>query len=118
MTRPLTVRNAQITTAAVEIKTLTISGKQVTLAVFRQIKVEPLLARDGSLRGELWGTVNYHPGKCAGNEPHWHVVWQKGSELRRSYVSYQIPWDAGVDQQQHEASRALIRGLPQLFIAV
>jgi len=30
MTRPFTVHNAQITTAAVEIKTLTISGKQVT----------------------------------------------------------------------------------------
>jgi hypothetical protein len=30
---PLSVRNAQITTAAVEVKTITISGKQVTLAV-------------------------------------------------------------------------------------
>jgi len=31
---PLSVHNAEITTARVEVKTLTISGKQVTLAVF------------------------------------------------------------------------------------
>lgn len=82
----LTVHNAQITTATVEIKTLTISGKQVTLAVFRQLREEPLIANDGTLNGVPWGTVNYHPGKCGDTSPHWHVVWQQGSELLRATV--------------------------------
>lgn len=86
MTRQLTTQNATITTAAVEVKTLTISGKQVTLAVFRQLKEEPIIAEDGTLHGEPWGVVNYHPDKCSAAAEHLHVVWQKGAELRRAYV--------------------------------
>ena len=85
MTAPLTVHNANVTTAAVEVKTLTISGKQVTLAVFRQLIEEPLINDDdGTLNGVPWGTVNYHPDKCAGDPKHYHVVWQKGDDLRRA----------------------------------
>lgn len=84
MGRQLTVQNASITTAAVELKTLTISGKQVTLAVFRQLREEPLIAEDGTLNGTPWGYVNYHPDKCSDSNEHWHVVWQHGDELLRS----------------------------------
>ncbi|MDQ0792024.1 hypothetical protein [Streptomyces sp. B1I3] len=87
MTRQLTTQNATITTAAVEVKTLTISGKQVTLAVFRQLKEEPLITEDGTLNGEPWGSVNYHPDKCSADAEHLHIVWQKGAELRRSNVT-------------------------------
>lgn len=96
MTAKLTVQNAEIKTAAVELKTLSVSGRQVTLAVFRQLLEEQLVAEDGSLNGVPWGTVNYHPDKCEwrpdvyytdGLEDHWHVVWQKGPELRRSRVN-------------------------------
>lgn len=87
MTKRLTTQNATITTAAVEVKTLTISGKQVTLAVFRQLREEPLIAEDGTLNGVPWGYVNYHPDKC-GDGAHWHIVWQRGSELLRSRVDY------------------------------
>lgn len=87
MTKQLTTQNATITTAAVEVKILTISGKQVTLAVFRQLKEEPLIAEDGTLNGEPWGSVNYHPDKCSDAAEHLHVVWQKGAELRRSNVA-------------------------------
>ena len=87
MRPPLNVRNAQVSTATVEIKTLTVSGKQVTLTVFRQLIEAPLIVDDGSLNGEAWGTVNYHWGKCDDDAPHWHVVWQQGDELRRSQVS-------------------------------
>ncbi|MEU4216221.1 hypothetical protein [Actinoplanes sp. NPDC026623] len=83
---PLTVHNAEIHTASVEIKTLTLKGKQVTLAVFRQLRETPLIANDGTLNGVPWGVVNYHPDKCANNPPHWHVVWQSGNDLSRSYV--------------------------------
>lgn len=86
MTRPLTVHNAQITTAAVEVKTLTISGKQVTLAVFRQLQEAELVAPDATLNGVPWGLVNYHPDKCSSGPPHVHVVWQQGTELRRARV--------------------------------
>lgn len=85
--KQLTPQNATITTAAVEVKALTISGKQVTLAVFRQLEdaniIEPL---DATLAGEPWGRVNYHPDKCADEKEHIHVVWQKGDELRRGTI--------------------------------
>lgn len=83
----LTVHNAEVRTATVEIKTLTVSGKQVTLAVFRQLMEVPLIAADGTFKGEPWGTVNYHPDKCADSPGHVHVVWQEGTELRRSAVT-------------------------------
>lgn len=87
MTKQLTTQNATITTAAVEVKTLTISGKQVTLAVFRQLREEPLVDElDAAIAGAPWGTVNYHPDKCGDAPEHVHVVWQKGSDLRRATV--------------------------------
>lgn len=94
MPETLTVHNAQVTTATVEIKTLTISGKQVTLAVFRQLKEEQLIAHDGTLNGTPWGIVNYHPGKCEDPTGHVHVVWQNGTELRRSTVDLTTYWGA------------------------
>jgi hypothetical protein len=78
----LTVHNAEIKTATVEIKSLTVSGKQVTLAVFRQLIEAELVDYDGNFAGLPWGTVNYHPGKCD-DKTHRHVVWQQGDELRR-----------------------------------
>lgn len=77
---------ATIQTATVAIRTLTVSGKQVTLALFRQLKEERFEDDDGHLLGELWGTVNYHPDKCADSRPHVHVVWQLDTELRRAAV--------------------------------
>ncbi|GIF08910.1 hypothetical protein [Actinoplanes siamensis] len=83
---PLTVHNAAISTARVEIKTLTVSGRQVTLAVFRQLREAPVIEDDGVLAGQLWGVVNYHPDKCADLPEHWHVVWQRDADLLRSLV--------------------------------
>jgi hypothetical protein len=99
MTRQLTTQNATITTAAVEVKTLTISGKQVTLAVFRQLKEERLVAEDGTLNGEPWGAINYHPDKCSAAAEHLHVVWQKGTELRRAYVDAEPNLDRALPGQ-------------------
>jgi len=86
MSPQLTPRNAQVSTAAVEINILTVSREQVSPALFRQLIEEPLVAEDGNLNGVPWGTVNYHPGDCDQDPPHWHVVWQLGDELRRSQV--------------------------------
>ncbi|MEV7163129.1 hypothetical protein AB0N60_13630 [Streptomyces microflavus] len=96
MTKQLTTQNATITTAAVEVKTLTISGKQVTLAVFRQLREQPLIAQDGTLNGEPWGFVNYHPDKCGDDRfAHVHIVWQRGPELLRARVDRNPNFEPG-----------------------
>ncbi len=92
MKRTLDIHTAELTTAAVEVKTLTIRGKQVTLAVFRQLEERPLVLEDGTLAGLPWGRVNYHPGKCADCGEHMHIVWQLGDELRRARVDRSRWW--------------------------
>ncbi|GGN39627.1 hypothetical protein GCM10010109_67770 [Actinoplanes campanulatus] len=88
----LTVHNAEIRTATVEVKTLTISGRQVTQAVFKQLPDRQLVNDDGRLNGQPWGRVNYHPDKCADDEKHLHVVWQRGKELLRSRVDVVVTY--------------------------
>lgn len=87
----LQAQEAKITTVSVEIKTLTVKGKQVTLAVFRQLEKERLLDNDLAFRGLPWGRVNYHPDKCADDSEHVHVVWQLGTELRRDLICWEAP---------------------------
>jgi len=72
----------------VEIKAMTVNGKQVTLAVFRQLYDEPLYdSLSWKALGIPWCRVNYHPDRCDRDPAvHEHVVWQKGEELRRARV--------------------------------
>jgi hypothetical protein len=83
----IAVNDAHLKTAIVEIKSLVVSGKQVTLAVFRQLQEEAILTDDLNLKGTPWGRVNYCPAgrRCLQGE-HLHIVWQKGSELRRATI--------------------------------
>lgn len=83
--RAINVEQAEIRTATVTVRALTIDRRQVTLAVFRQLREEPVVDQDtGEFHGLPWGTVNYCPprGGCYGE--HLHVVWQSGDELRRA----------------------------------
>lgn len=80
---PLTTHNAEIKTASVEIRSLTVTGKQVTLAVFRHLIEDELINLDGTLGGVPWGTVHYQINK---NGPRVWYVWQLGTELRRAGV--------------------------------
>lgn len=136
----LTVQNAEIKTATVEVKTLTISGKQVTQAVFRQLPEETLLARNWTFRGIPWGRVNYHPDEaCKHTGPHgnpdyrgrmteWcyaehvHIVWQLGVELRRSLLwnkcDCTYPEGRIALSAKRASVHAMLLDLPQLFIAV
>lgn len=83
--RVINVEQAAIRTATVTVRALTIDKRQVTLAVFRQLISKPVIDREtGEFRGLPWGTVNYHPDKCADDTPHLHAVWQDGDELRRA----------------------------------
>jgi hypothetical protein len=83
----LTVQNALVRSATVEIKSLTVSGRQVTQAVFRQVPYQQILKADGSLAGTPWGWVNYwwKDSEPWGEAP-LHVLWQQGGELRRAAV--------------------------------
>jgi hypothetical protein len=86
--RRISVKDATVKTATVGVRSLVISGKQVTLAVFRQLQEEPLLDEDTlQLRGLPWGTVNYHWKDCCLAGEHLWVVWQTGAELRRASVA-------------------------------
>jgi hypothetical protein len=82
----VTVDTASIEPATVAINTLTISGKHVTLDVFRQLQHAVLINHDGSLAGPPWGMVNYHQKSCDKLEKHVHVVWQLGDQLRQDTV--------------------------------
>jgi hypothetical protein len=90
------VHDAEVKTATVEVRTLTISRRQVTLNVFRQLLEEDVIDIDtGQFRGVPWGTVNYCPPKeCKsnGHTTHLHVVWQCGNELRRNRVDERGRW--------------------------
>jgi hypothetical protein len=130
---PLSTHEATISTATIAIKVLTLGKKQMTLAVFRQLKQEPLV----DPTAVLLGTVNHFVGECAPTvftrgryhhncDPHLHVVWQKGQELRRSCVFREgdrrgytqtdlwQPGDVSTDAQRY----AELEALDQLFIAV
>lgn len=68
MPTTLTGQNAIVRTATVEIKTMHIGNKQVTLAVFRQLKDEDIIdVQTGQLKGVPWSTVNYYWGTCTEN---------------------------------------------------
>jgi hypothetical protein len=120
----LTVHSAQISTATVEIKTLTISGKQVTLSVYRQLKKKDIFDSYYKLIGTPWGIVNYNPDKCDDmrieEDKHLHVVWQYGDELRRCCVEYYDVVTHRTKETTHNyySNWSLLRALPQLFISV
>jgi hypothetical protein len=85
MRRTISTTEATLQTATIEVRVITLSSKQMTLSVFRQLQEEDPLDRDTfALRGVLWGQVNYFWGHC--QPDHLHVVWQKEQELRRACV--------------------------------
>jgi hypothetical protein len=89
--KKILVTEAVVKTVQVEIKALTLNGKQMTLSVFRQLEHDPLINiiyEDTNyylqLLGKPWGKVNYH-AHCLLYE-HLHVIWQKNNELKQSTV--------------------------------
>jgi hypothetical protein len=138
MTTVITAHEATIRTATVEIKSLTISGKQVTLSVFRQIPYQHIIGHYTStempaLLGFPWGTVNYFwPGCVSGDRTKFllsgslHVVWQDDDALYRSVVSpfalgpftYGQPDKRDEWQAEYKKLYEELASLPQLFIAV
>lgn len=78
--------DAQITSTAVEIDTLRVSGRQLTLRTFRQLQRAPVIDPEThDLQEPIWGWVNYF---WDDNQGDLHAVWQKGNELRRSPIRF------------------------------
>ena len=112
------VKEATIRTAAVEVKTLSVSGKQVTMGLFRQLKERDLIEPDsGELMGTAWGNVNYFWGDCK-DGGHLHTVWQDGQELYRSCVRARKRWrgEDEVSYKQDCAHRAGHAMLAQMVV--
>ncbi len=82
--RTVNVEQASLKTATITIQAMTVDKRQVTQSVFRQLLEEPVVDAAGIFKGVPWGTVNYCPRKPCVIGKHLHVVWQKGSELRRA----------------------------------
>ena len=128
---------ATISVAKVEIKTLSLSGKQITLALFRQFGEANGLDEDYEPIGKLWGRINYCPGKNAceiydedGNKRHDHILWEKEGMLYRFALRKSLGRECYIqdisrnDRWYEEFKNAFLKGwaliekLPQLFIAI
>jgi hypothetical protein len=84
---------AVIRTATIEIKTLSVSKRQVTMGLFRQLQQEELIDPETmEFRGVPWGRVNYFWNGSGGSEGDLHIVWQKDTELRRAVVTKHLPY--------------------------
>ena len=137
--RRVLVRDATVKTVVVEIKTVTVSAKRFSLAVFRQLYQENIFDGSGGLAGVPWGWVNYCPGRglcwVADDDeehrslqleptPHGHLVWQRGDALRRLSVPDQRSgrrrWFQfrGVSDERFDELCRSLDALEQLFIAV
>jgi hypothetical protein len=81
--RLVDIEDVNLKTLSVEIKALAVSGKQMTLSVFRQLPNEPILNDNIDLRGTAWGHVNYFWKE---NEGDLHLVWQINDKLCRSPI--------------------------------
>jgi hypothetical protein len=94
LNKPLEVQNVEIATASIEIKTLTLKGKQITLSVFRQIPYSNILNGYGKLRGKVWGSVNYFWEGWAPNKD--ISYWEQRGDIARYWTKgehLQILWE-------------------------
>lgn len=82
----INIEDAKLQTLSVEIKAMTVNGKQMTLSTFRQLPERNIFAVDYKLDGGVpWGLVRYHWGDQSRSG--FHVVWQLDSVLFRAFLS-------------------------------
>ena len=83
MPKLINIEDVSLKSMSVEIRALTVSGKQMTLSVFRQLPEKSILDDQLNLIGIPWGRVLYFWGAekdCKG----FQVVWQSRDTLFRS----------------------------------
>lgn len=81
-TQAIQASKASINKISVEIRQIFVSNRQMTMSVFRQIKKEDILVNedDFSLKGKVWGHVNYYPEPV--DPSYWlNILWEKDGEL-------------------------------------
>ena len=94
--RAIQTTECKITSNTVQIKILEVKGKQMTIAVFKQLITEEIVDySSGKLMGEVWGFVNRHDDYQShyGLAPHLHIIWQKGNELRKDRIEMPPDWN-------------------------
>lgn len=99
---------ATLSTLKVEIKTLTVSGEKMTLAIFQQLPVmDAIQIEDGELwpDAHYWGLVRYPEGKL------WAVMERDGKPYRGRFDEIRY-WNTSTRNQSIDSLLAL----PQLFI--
>jgi len=82
----ITIENVEIKGLTVEIKSLVVGRKQLTLSLMRQFINESIVDEDYMLlKGVPWGFINYFWGddKDKTTNLYIHLIWQKQNELRR-----------------------------------
>jgi hypothetical protein len=95
-------KNASLDTLAVTIQALHVSGKQMTLAVFRQLPIAKVLNDDGTLANlDFWGLVRYHIKDESD-------LWAIGSFNGNLYRCDAIPWAISVKHAQYSEKEARI----------
>lgn len=99
-------RSASLETLSVTIQALHVSGKQMTLAVFRQLPVTHAYNDDGSLRPmEYWGIVRY----AIKDEGDAWVICASGGSLYRCPLNWHVGnsvWHATQDMTHAKESLA------------
>lgn len=91
---PIEAHTAAVRTATVELRTIVIGKKQLTLAVYQQIPQRDLLdfgkfGKDVPLvLGTVWGWVNHCNAKeCKWvDDAHRHFIWECEGRLYRDYI--------------------------------
>lgn len=93
-------KNASLDTMAVTIQALHVSGKQMTLAVFRQLPITSLVLDSGDANARLksWGLVRY---KIADEGDVWVVV-EAGGRLFRAPLLHPHPQRAAKIAQEFD----------------
>ena len=106
------VRNIEVATAVVEIKTLVVGAKQFTVAMLKQLPCEPMTDE----RVKPWGFVNYPLGS-----QNYHIIFEDEGILFRDSApcetSYRESKWAYADERKNRLIEKTI-GLEQLFIAI
>ncbi len=105
--RIIETKTASLDTLSVTIRALHVSGKQMTLAVFRQLPVAELCDEFGEPFGNWWGRVIY---PLKNEADHWMIVEYEGQLHRCAiYDANFYNSEAGVKQLIREFKQAFTR---------
>jgi hypothetical protein len=93
----INIEDAKLKTLTVEIKAMTVNGKQMNMSIFRQLQEANIFdEHEYVLKGIPWGIVRYPFGEYK-NPDGFHVVWQQENVLYRWFVQRYPGWNFATD---------------------